>query len=452
MKTLLIISLSALLLLAGCQNPKDRYIEQSVVIQEDERLKAENIEQNQWIYSSMQEQYYWNETLPASEVLNFGSSAPLFFSSILYSGDRFSWIEPHTRAVKSNITDDYGIDYQSYLDNSSNHLSRVVLVVPHSWAWNAGIRRGDWFRIKSTRATGMDLTLGSLKDGKFVAQREVSMSSSSSTPHTAAILLDSVYHVAGRRVGYIFYNQFLDASSSLVNPYRAELREVFESFKRDDISDFVIDLRYNPGGYVSVCQFICSLILPQEYLGQISGYHQFNKILAQRQEAETGQSEETLYFPGQNVVGGSGLGLRRIYAIVSGKSFSASESLLNSLDPCIEVIKVGTTTGGKGVGSWTIQDNAYKWQIQPITFRYFNKNHVTVPDTGLTPDIVVDETSTPNLYQIGDSRELLLSAVLETICGYRVAKSSGQAENLQLRVIHNPELPRRNVSGYLMEK
>lgn len=139
MKTLLIISLSALLLLAGCQNPKDRYIEQSVVIQEDERLKAENIEQNQWIYSSMQEQYYWNETLPASEVLNFGSSAPLFFSSILYSGDRFSWIEPHTRAVKSNITDDYGIDYQSYLDNSSNHLSRVVLVVPHSWAWNAGI-------------------------------------------------------------------------------------------------------------------------------------------------------------------------------------------------------------------------------------------------------------------------------------------------------------------------
>lgn len=298
----------------------------------------------------------------------------------------------------------------------------------------------------------MDLTLGSLKDGKFVAQREVSMSSSSSTPHTAAILLDSVYHVAGRRVGYIFYNQFLDASSSLVNPYRAELREVFESFKRDDISDFVIDLRYNPGGYVSVCQFICSLILPQEYLGQISGYHQFNKILAQRQEAETGQSEETLYFPGQNVVGGIGLGLRRIYAIVSGKSFSASESLLNSLDPCIEVIKVGTTTGGKGVGSWTIQDNAYKWQIQPITFRYFNKNHVTVPDTGLTPDIVVDETSTPNLYQIGDSRELLLSAVLETICGYRVAKSSGQAENLQLRVIPNPELPRRNVSGYLMEK
>jgi C-terminal processing protease CtpA/Prc len=234
-----------------------------------------------------------------------------------------------------------------------------------------------------------------------------------------------------------------------MNPYRKELREIFDRYKQNNITNLIVDLRYNRGGYVSICQYLCGLVLPDEYLEQISGYHEFNEQLSQENYETTGNREDVLHFPSKATLFGQNIGLPQLFVILTGKSFSASESLVNSLDPYIQVIKIGTTSGGKGVGSWSIADNRYPYQLQPITFRYYNKNHITVPDSGLPPDIYVDETNQSSLYELGDIRECLLNATLLNITGGLKIKSTPQSEKVTFTPVENKDSFSRRVKGYM---
>lgn len=141
----------------------------------------------------------------------------------------------------------------------------------------------------------------------------------------------------------------------------------------------------------------------------------------------------------------------RLYFIVSGKTASASESLINNLRPITETILIGTPTTGKGVGSWSIVSSLYPWRIQPITFRYYNKNHETIPDTGLEPDVYIDESNSPVLYPLGDVQELLLSVALSTMTGLGSVrlKQAGPLLTLQSLDVYDTE---RRVGGYLLSE
>lgn len=447
------------IILSGCYKVADElHIETGASIKGNEQLKNLTVNQNRWLYQQMDENYFWYKDLPDSSKLNFNQSASSFFEKIKSSKDRFSWIEPNADySGGESMYDRFGLEYGEYRTVDGVTVYRALFVANGSPAMRAHIRRGDWFVLSSCtdlNQNQLEIEKGEINDGHFVLQKKEILLAKSEELYTSAVKLDTIYQIGNKKIGYLLYNEFIDANGNVSNPYRIELRNIFSKFKQSNISDLIIDLRYNPGGHVSICQYLCSLILSDDYLGKVSGYHEFNDKLSQKQLKETGNKEDIQYFPTKSTVGGNNLGLSKLYVIVTGHTASASECLINSLNPFIQVITVGTKTVGKGVGSWTIKDDHYKWQIQPIIFRYYNSQHVTVPDSGLLPDVFADETLVESYYELGDVKEYLLSVTLAQIAGEQKLKTAhvGIKNITPVPLEQSSILQRRKVSGLVITR
>lgn len=446
----------ALLLIAGSllsacyQGASDEFIPEETDVSPEKETNNRNVEQNRWTYRQMKNDYLWEEYLPDTANLSFAGNPKLFFEKLRYEGDRFSWIELNPDFETSALYDRYGLDYIAYQTAGGELVYRALLVRNDAQARKEGLKRGDWFKITETTATGITLVKGSIEGATFRPQQQLVLQpqAQAQKEYAGAVLLDSVYQIEDRKVAYLFYTEFMDVSGILNNPYRAELKAVFAKFKQQGATDLIVDLRYNHGGYVSICQYLGSLILPDEFLGGVSGYHSYNKRLATEQYEKTGNEEEILFFAGANIINGNNLGLDKACFIITRQSASASESLINSLSPYIGTVKIGETSAGKGVGSWTIQSREYEWQLQPITFRYYNREHQTVPDSGLTPDIFADETQAGVLFELGDTRELLLSTALNEIGG-RGLRSEQTVEKTELIPVAGNTSSRRKTKGYI---
>ena len=112
-----------------------------------------------------------------------------------------------------------------------------------------------------------------------------------------------------------------------------------------------------------------------------------------------------------------GLNLQRVFVLTSKNSASASEAAIISMRPYMDVVIIGEQTYGKGVGSWTIRDNRYKYQLQPITMRYHNALMETTPDEGLEVDYYVPDGYSTAKKELGDIKEPLLAKALNLIAG-----------------------------------
>jgi C-terminal processing protease CtpA/Prc len=119
------------------------------------------------------------------------------------------------------------------------------------------------------------------------------------------------------------------------------------------------------------------------------------------------------------------LNLNRIYIITTSESASASELLINGLDPYINVIQVGERTVGKNVGSITIYDYIdneqtknpdHTYAMQPIVLKIANSEDYADYSTGLIPDAEIDE-NIRNLGTLGETDEPLVATVLGIITG-----------------------------------
>ncbi|MDR1357297.1 MAG: hypothetical protein LBJ58_06480 [Tannerellaceae bacterium] len=405
-------------ILAGCyKGASDSFIDDGTKVdpvdrEEDVQTKA----QNRWTYEHMRSDYLWEEFLPDTAALNMAEYPQKFFDRLKYAGDRFSWTEINPDFSGLSVYDRFGIDYALYRTAAGEEVCRLTLA-QRSVVAEAGLRRGEWFRITEDAGDRLTITTGSIDGGAFRSQRQISLLALDASQHTEAVMLDTVYHIGDNHIAYLFYNEFIDGTSAINNPYRSELRAVFARFRDEQATDIIIDLRYNPGGHVSICQYLASLMLRDEYLGGISGYHSYNKALAAAHLVETGNEEDILYFAGHDAVGGNNVGLDRAWFIITQRTASASESLINTLSPFLRTTTIGSRSTGKGVGSWTIEDRRYQWKLQPITFRYYNSQHVTVPDEGLTPDIPASDEGDGLIYEIGDVRERLLNIALVNITG-----------------------------------
>lgn len=428
----------------------DIYIDTGITIDSTSYFVEDKL-QNRWIYNQMINDYLWADEMPELSLLDLNDSPQSFFSKLLNKSDRFSWIEINqVYQESSSLFDIFGIELQSYSDREGDTISRLLWVSKASDAYRHGLRRGDWISIINRGVYSLTINTGKLENASF--QPVVGPLTLLSTQDQASsVVLDSIYSIDNQKIGYFVYNQFNDTASGLLNRYRNELRSIMAHFKAAQVSELIIDLRYNPGGYVSICQFLSGLLLPDKYLGSISGYHSFNARRAAIQYKKTKKEEEELFFPSKSIIGNDNMELPRLFFLVSKRTASASESLINNLTPFMETILVGTKTTGKGVGSWTIASSMYKWQLQPITFFYYNKNHESVSETGFVPDIYIDDTYNAEIYDLGDTRELLLSAALEKILGGRSLRKVQVAPSLALKSIDDYSFEERSVGGYLME-
>ncbi|MEZ4782228.1 MAG: S41 family peptidase, partial [Flavobacteriaceae bacterium] len=111
----------------------------------------------------------------------------------------------------------------------------------------------------------------------------------------------------------------------------------------------------------------------------------------------------------------------KVYVLTTGDSASASEMLVNALNPYINVVQIGTTTEGKFQGSVTLYDSEdfgreganpnHTYAMQPLVVKYANASGFTDFVSGLTPDIVLSENP-QNYGVLGDENEPLLARAL----------------------------------------
>lgn len=81
---------------------------------------------------------------------------------------------------------------------------------------------------------------------------------------TKSVVKDSVYTHGANKIGYFAFTSF----SSLEHT-QADLINTFNKFQTAGITDLIIDLRYNGGGYINTAQFIANKIAPASLNGKV---------------------------------------------------------------------------------------------------------------------------------------------------------------------------------------
>lgn len=208
--------------------------------------------------------------------------------------------------------------------------------------------------------------------------------------------------------------------------YDSALNAAFGEFKSAQVTDLVLDLRYNSGGSIASATALASMITGQ-FTGQLFAKEQWNaKAQEYLEERNPGTLKNNFVSALSNGQSLQSLHLTRIFVLTTTSTASASELIINCLKPYIDVIQIGTTTIGKNVGSITLYDSPnyqkkqinprHKYAMQPIVLKTVNKNGFGDYTNGLAPNHPQSE-NLENLGVLGDPNEPLLQTAINLITG-----------------------------------
>ncbi|MCD8031453.1 MAG: S41 family peptidase [Bacteroides sp.] len=396
-----------------------------------EKENPEEEEINQWIYTSMDDWYLWYEEIPEKSKLDFSADPSTFFYSLLSSKDGknsyyYSYLtntEENTRSVSASAS--YGYQYTRYVygynDNDVCYL-RLLYVVPGSPAEEAGLKRGDFIsRINGTELTNANYynlansqqeatyTLIRYNGEYFQETGEVVTIGAARTVEENPYFFHMVYtRPDGTKVAYLMYNSFsmgIDDNDTDDRTYLDEMVTIFNRLKAENPTEFILDMRYNPGGYVVCAQQLASMLVSASEIGHMFVYTKYNDKHPQNTEYRF-------------IDTGIHLNLQRLFVIGTAYTASASEAVMYGLAPYMEVILVGKQTEGKNVGSITINSDEYPWSLQPIVCKLYDVNHTSDYANGIAPDYEINEIDEYYpWYEFGDEKEVLLNYTLNLIDG-----------------------------------
>ncbi|WP_298476725.1 S41 family peptidase [uncultured Maribacter sp.] len=355
--------------------------------------------------------------------------------------DRFSFVSENYEDLVSGFAGIFksnGLEFGLLrFSDSDDVFGYVTYIIPNSNAATKDIKRGDLF----TGVNGTTITTSNYRDLLFGTNDSYTLNMADINDNVISsnnksvdltkeenlqedpILVKKVIEHNGLKIGYLMYNSF-------IANYDEQLNDVFGDFKAENIDDLILDFRYNGGGRVSSAIQIASSVYGTETEDLFLKARYNDKIQA---SLNTGQGESNFI---DKTLGGSQintLNLNRVYIITSGSTASASELVINGLEPYIDVIQIGTNTVGKNEFSNTFVDdieNNYfysperedkinpdnQWAIQPLLGRNENADGFSDYTSGLIPDYELFE-DIANLGVLGETNEPLLEFALNTISG-----------------------------------
>ena len=376
-------------------------------------------------------------------------------------------------------TGTYGLGIKLYLKAQGSDSVVGFITYTHSGspAEKAGLKRGDVIlevdgqeMNKSNYYNALfaspSVTLGVGRFlGKAYSGVEKTVEMQSVAMYEDPIVKTEVFDCGGKKVGYLAYTSFTFESC-------LGLYDVCKEFKKQGVTELILDLRYNGGGYVFTEEALASMLAPEaevknksvfeteiwndEYMAY---YKQKGTDLNTyfRTSFNTKHNEKEYKFSTAD----ANIGLTKIYALVTESSASASEAILVGLMPYMDIEVIGKQTHGKycsGImwkGEEWYQDivDNFKannkdfakdypeygdwkkyigdWGIYVMISMYADKDgkNPCMPD-GLTPDTEAEDIF-EEPYQLGDEREAMLNLALQkagkTDLASRVASRSAVA-------------------------
>ena len=177
-----------------------------------------------------------------------------------------------------------------------------------------------------------------------------------SVSSTPVLLEKTVTGANGSTVGYILYNDQVATAES-------ELISAINDLKSKGVTDLVLDLRYDGGGFLDLASELGYMIGGNQTAGQTFEVEQFNSQYPTTNPV-TGQPITPTPFltttQGFSTTAGQPLptlNLTRVAVITGHDTCSASESIINGLQGVgVTVYQIGSTTCGKPYGFYP-QDN-----------------------------------------------------------------------------------------------
>jgi carboxyl-terminal processing protease len=435
------------------------------------------------VFLYAKEDYYWYDALPTYDVFNprsFTATAdvdaltkevnaisqykinpatnlPYEYYAASPGEAKYSFIDEGEVSTRLNaVTGDFGF---APLYNTTTDL-RVKYVYPGSPADLAGIRRG--YRITAingktdltydgaTTSTNVNFIVNAYSNSSSITMTLLKPDGTSfDVSLTAAVytinpvITSKVVDLGnGKKAGYMVFNSFVVLKNA-----QPQIDAAFNTFKNAGITDLVIDLRYNGGGYVETAEYLDNQIAPSTTNNALMYTAYYNSTLTagkavllknQVRKDDNGKSynygQVDFSVAGNQTKFGTShpFNLSRVFFIVTGSTASASELTINNLRPYMNVQLVGRTTYGKPVGFFDIDINKYQMYIPE--FETKNSAGQGGYYTGMVPastDYPGYNAADDVTKEFGDVTEGLLASVISDINSgtYKVTSASVQSLN-----------------------
>lgn len=389
----------------------------------DEIAKAFDV--NEFIKSTMEDIYLWYDKIP--NVSPKSETQPkVFYKKLLYAEDKWSYITDDVTSLTNSFsgvetTFGYQLAFYRTTSNYNEYFAVVEYVNSNTPASVAGISRGDYFvRINGEKinannylelinGSSITLTKANLVDNNIVETDEkISLTAKKLTINP--VLQKSIIEKNGIKIGYLIYTSYVGDLNNL-------LEEAFAYFKAENVTEVILDLRFNSGGDEVASTYLCSSLAPKVAVDnkEVLIYNQWNDKYDEywRKNNYTNRIERRFEDVPYN------LNLSRLFVLTSSATASASELTIIGLMPYMNVVKIGTTTYGKYTSMVLLQpkdENISNWALLPIVAKYTNAEGFSDFKDGLTPDYKVEDVLFPAV-SLGDEQEPLLAKALELIVG-----------------------------------
>ena len=338
--------------------------------------------QNTFVRQVLDEFYLWYQELPdASPSLYDSPEAYLDAVRFRPLDNTFSHISSAAATTAFYSESQFiGIGFSSKLLSPEEY--RIAQVFPNSPASDAGLARGDYLLavdgqpVPELIASGeLGAALGPSEIGytlelswRSLTGRESSAVVTKRPVTIPTVSQTAIFRVKGLPVGYVHFRNFVEPSVPALN-------EAFAEFRRQGVVDLILDLRYNGGGLVSVAQHLGSLI---------GGLRTNTKVFIDyiHNDKQTARNRKVRFeLPAEAI------SVPRVVIITSRRSASASELIINGLDPFIPVTLIGRRTFGKPVGQYGFE--FCEKVFFPVSFKSVNSAGVGDYFDGLPVDCSV---------------------------------------------------------------
>ena len=358
-----------------------------------------------WLRDYVERQYLWfgemptvDASLPAySSTGDVYGALDAYFTALKTPArtstgklkDEFSFSYPTRQwddLINSGSFVGYGIEWAFVSDQVPRNI-RIAFVHTGSAAEAQGLQRGDTLvsadgvSVNTNTQSGLDALYASLYPASGGAHSfsfsrsgtSINRSLNAGAVTLTAASAPTVLPIAGQNVGYLLFNDhLLTAEQPLINAF-TQLRDA-------GVSDLVLDLRYNSGGYVFLASEVAYMIAgaARTTTATNTGKVFERLVFNSKRQAE---NTDTPFF-NQSCLPNSSfnctntsplptLNLPRVFILTSASTCSASEAIINGLRGVdVDVRLVGGTSCGKPYGFYG-QDNCGVSYF-PIEFKGVN--------------------------------------------------------------------------------
>lgn len=330
---------------------------------------SENYEFNQFIYQALKKEkwYLWYETMPDIPYDEYWS--PADYLDALKNPDLDHWSYVTTEAAIDAYYEEgayTGYGFSRKYDHEGN--MRISYVFDQSPMALAGVERG--YKLLEINGKNVHYLTNHNLWNDIYGPDEVGVSSTFTLETLEGdtvditlqkaevfqnpVLYSNVYPVGSQKVGYMVLNSFIEPTQPAVD-------EAFAYFASEQVSDVVLDLRYNGGGLLDMAAYTAAHLLSPEHSGQ--------PFATLAHNSEKADNDAVIPIPEVS----NTLNLNRLFVITSKSTASASEAIINGLTPYIDVLLIGDDTYGKPVGMYIFKHNGYA--LVPVCFETVNANN-----------------------------------------------------------------------------